>query len=371
MFQPKPLTLNIFNMQPSIFQGTYKFSIGVYKKKKNKPRNKLKSRNKYYKNIDYNFQIYKGPRWQLPSCLKFSSCMKYKFSSLETIYDFHEIKHIIHKNIKALNVRFTTILNEWIPSPQISNSIKLHVAREEAEWNRIRILYSRLFKFKKFISKILFKRKIKKCLLNCKNTEDPVSLDVPKKPVTIIDFKQGLSFVYDARTLRKTIENRILYSDYMFPEPRAPVNMLTNQPFTLAQYYSIVSQCKKYGETSWILDSLKAVDFDLQLFAIYNKQKLKLEAIHSFFKCTSYIIRDIVLDYFHQEVDLSELPDKHIYEFTKAYDTRPEIPIIKMWINHTKKYYIAKELQDPFLLQQHHHNTDEMINNMYHHFLSY
>ena len=346
-----------------------RFSIGIHIRKRKLPKKKLKSTLKCFKKV-IPFQIYNGPRWSLPSCLKLPPSLVSKFSSLETIYDFNEIKRLIHRNIKALAIHFPN-LNGWLASPQISNSVKSHIAREENEWNRIRILYSRLFKFKKFISRILFKRKLKKCLLNCKNTEDPVSLDAPKKPVIIIDFKQGLSFLYDARTLRKSIENRLLYSDYMFPEPKPPVNMLTNQPFTLGQYYSIVNQCKQYGETSWILDSLKAVHFDLQLFAIYNKQKLKLESIHSFFKCTSYFIRDIVLDYFHQEVDMSDLSDKHVYEFTKAYDTRPEIPVIKMWINHTKKYYIAKELQDPFLLQQHETNTDEILDTIYHHFLSY
>jgi hypothetical protein len=290
-------------MQPYIVEDTYKFSIGVYKpssvvykKKKNKLKRNINSRSKAFK-YTIPFEIYEGPRWKIPSCLQLPQSIHLKFSSLETNYDFNDIKRLIHKNIKSLTIHFPNILNQWVPPPQISNSIKLHIAREENEWNRIRILYSRLFRFKKFISKIIFKRNVKKCLLNCKNTEDPVSLEIPKKPVTIIDFKQGLSFVYDARSLRKTIENRLLYSDYMFPEPREPVNMLTNKEFTLGQYYSIVSQFKKYGETSWILDSLKAVHFNLQLFSIYNKQKLKLEAINSFFKCTSYVIRDIVLDY--------------------------------------------------------------------------
>jgi hypothetical protein len=347
-----------------------RFSIGLHIRKILKKK-KLKYKGKCFKNIQDTFKMYEGPRWQIPSCFKLPLPLVSKFSSLETIYDFNEIKRIIHTNIKRLTARFTNNLDQWVPSCEISNSIKLYIAKEEAEWNRIRTLYSRLFKFKKIFSKLIFKRKIKKCLLNCKNIEDPVSLEIPKCPVIIIDFKQGLSFVYDAKTLKKTIENRILYSDYMFPEPKQPVNMLTNQPFTLGQYYSIVSQCKKYGETSWILDSLKTVHFDLQLFAIYNRQKLKLEAINSFFKCSTYVIRDIVLDYFHQEVDMSELSDKHIYEFTKTYDTRPEIPIIKMWINHTKKYYIAKELQDPFLLEQVAHGTDTMIDNIYDHFLSY
>jgi hypothetical protein len=346
-----------------------RFSIGVYiRKKSQKKRILIKEKTSC---IVPPFKVYQGPRWQIPSCLKLPPQLVSKFSSLETIYDFNEIKHIIHKNIKRINSSFTNNLNQWVPSPQISNSIKIHIAREENEWNRIRILYSRLFKFKKFISKLIFKRKVKKCLLNCKNIEDPVSLEVPKSPVIIIDFKQGLSFVYDARTLRKTIENRILYSDYMFPEPRAPVNMLTNQPFTLGQYYSIVIQCKKYGETSWILDSLKAVHFDLHLFSIYNKQKLKLEAINSFFKSSAYVIRDIVLDFFHKEADLSELPDRHLYDFIKTYDTKPELPIIKMWINHTKKYYIAKELQDPGLLQQAENDSENILNNIYYHFSKY
>jgi hypothetical protein len=190
-------------------------------------------------------------------------------------------------------------------------------------------------------------------------------MEVPKKPVTIIDFKKRMCFVYDARALRKTIENRLLLSDYMFPEPKGPVNLLTNEPFNLGQLISLYNQCLKYGEFSWMIESLKNLNGNLNMFAIHNKQKLKIEAINTFFKRPSYIIRDVVIDYFNVEDDYSDLPEVVASRFIKTYDTTPDRAIIQEWIGITREYYIAKELNEPSLLTAVAQKTDKIMNVIY------
>ena len=200
---------------------------------------------------------------------------------------------------------------------------------------------------------------------NCKNIEDPVTLELPRKPVTVIDFKKRISFVYDASTLKKTIENRLLLSDYMFPEPKEPVNLLTNEPFTLGQLISVSKQCSSYGEYSWMIDSLKKLNGDLNMFSIYNKQKLKIEAINTFFKKSTFAIRDIVIDYFNLEAEYADMPDAASYRFINAYDTSPERGVVQEWIGLTREYYIAKELNEPLLLVKISARTDVLINKIY------
>ena len=349
------------------------FSIGTnYVKKKKKV---LKKKGKsafcpapyyYGQPPSCTFVPYYGPRWRIPNCFNASDSIKYKFSLLETVFSFREIKLRIAENIRNMKFRFdSTPKYQWKPPQQIVSSITSFYAKQENEWNKVRAIYYRLFKFKEILVPLIFRWQIKKCLKNCKNVEDPVTMEVPKNPVTIIDFKRRMSFVYDARALRKTIENRLLLSDYMFPEPKEPVNHLTNEPFNLGQLISVYNQCLKYGEFSWMIESLKNLSGNLNTFAIYNKQKLKLEAINTYFKKPSYIIRDIVIDYFNLEEDYSDLPEPIAQRFIKTYDTSPDRAIIQEWIGITREYYIAKELNEPCLLNDVAKKTDKIMNAIY------
>jgi hypothetical protein len=347
------------------------FSIGTHFRKKKKA---TKKKGNSTRNLQYyygrqppiTFEPYSGPRWRIPECLNLSESVRYKFSLLETVFSFREIKTRIAENIRNMKFRFDTApINQWKPPQYITSSITSFYAKQENEWNKVRAIYFRLFKLKEVLLPLVFRWQIRKCLKNYKNTEDPVTMEVPKKPVTIIDFKKRMSFVYDARALRKTIENRLLLSDYMFPEPKEPVNLLTNEPFNIGQIISLYNQCLKYGEFSWMIESLKNLNGNLNMFAIHNKQKLKIEAINTFFKKSTFVIRDIVIDYFNLEEEYSDLPEAVSSRFIRAYDTTPERPIIQEWIGLTREYYIAKELNEPSLIAKVSEKTDRVMNSIY------
>ena len=197
--------------------------------------------------------------------------------------------------------------------------------------------------------KLVYTWRVNKCIRNVKNTEDPVTLDVPKKPIYIIDFKQGLSYIYEASTLRRTIEDKLLYSEYMFPESKKPINLLSNQPFTYGQLLSIMYQCRAYGEFSWVLDRFKSCDCDMRIFKLKFKQMLKIHAIESHFK-NYKDSRDSVVDYFESQAELSNILFNKVDDFSELYSvntTRVHQYILK-WITLTKRYYIALELNDSF-----------------------
>jgi len=349
------------------------FSIGTHSKKKKKKILKKKSKSTLCNSSYYygqpppcNFIPYYGPRWRIPNCVNASESVKYKFSLLETVFSFREIKTRIAEDIRNMKFRFdSTPKYQWKPSQQIVSSTISFYAKQENEWNKVRAIYYRLFKFREVLVPLIFRWQIKKCLKNCKNTDDPITMEPPKKPVTIIDFKNRMSFIYDARNLKRTIENRLLLSDYMFPEPKDPVNLLTNEPFNLGQLISLYKQSLKYGEFSWMIESLIQLNGDLNIFAIHNKQKLKIEAINTFFKKSTLAIRDVVIDYFNLEEDYSDLPEAISQRFIKAYDLTPERPIVQEWIGITREYYIAKELNEVSLLNIVAAKTDKVMNSIY------
>jgi hypothetical protein len=338
-------------------------------KKPVKSISQVKIKDKQLKVLEFN--PYSGSRWKIPESISVSDSVKFKFSTLDTLRTFKQISDKISENIKNMKFKFDCIFPEkrWTPPKDSMSFIVSMNAKQEHEWKRVKLIYFKIFDFINTIWPLIFNWQIKRCLKNCKNTEDPVTMEIPKYPVTIINFKKRISFVYDAKTLKNTIENRLLYSDYMFPEPLAPLNILTNVEFTYGQLISMVEQCKRYGKSSWIMDSFKSLNGDLQLFTFHNKQKLKIEAIKAFFKKGGLSMRDIVLEYFDTEADYAEMPDLQVTRFTNAYDTTPQMPIVQHWIGLTRDYYIAKELNEPALLTEVANKTDRAITLVYKIFL--
>ena len=371
MFQPKPLALNIINMEPVVQLEQPCFSIGI----KTKTKKKSKSKSKKYAPVLNLLQpdilnIYRGHRWKIPEGIQVSNSVKSKFSMLATLQNFKEVREKITENIRSMKFNFYySTETPWKAPQSVISHITSYYAKQENEWNKVRAIYFRIFKLRKLVLPLVFKWQVRKCLTNCKNIEDPVTLEVPKNPVIIIDFIKRMSFVYDANTLKKTIENRLLLSDYMFPEPRAPVNLLTNEPFTLGQLISVVDQCKKHGYVSWLMDAYKGLNADIQLFSFHNKQKLKVEAIKTFFKRDPIYLREVVIDYFNLEADNYDLPILQKHRFINAYDTNPDGLIVQKWIGLTREYYIAKELNEPKLLMGVSDKIEDILNVIYKQFL--
>ena len=348
------------------------FSIGINTRKKKKSKIKKQSKIKKESKIKIKkhcadtFYIYDGYRWQIPLHLTVNNSVKAKFSTLETVRSLSDIKYRIQENIRSMKFRFDVWSEiSWKPPKCILSAGQSYYARQEHEWNKVKGIYFRIFYLRKVFKPLILTWRIKKAIKNVKNIEDPGTLEIPKKPVYIVDVKEGISFVYEARTLKRAIEAKILYSDYMFPEPRKPVNMLTNKPFTYGQLLSVLKQCRDYGETSWIIDGLWKHDAELSMFSIFHKQQIKIEAIKAHFKKSTYAIRDEVIDYFIQEAEIAEIPDDRQTRFINAYDYKPSSTLVQQWVDTTKDYYIAKELNDLGFTLRSQKRTTGLINSIY------
>jgi hypothetical protein len=101
------------------------------------------------------------------------------------------------------------------------------------------------------------------------------------------------------------------------------------------------------------------------MFSIYHKQQIKIEAIRTHFKKSSYAIRDEVIDYFIQEAESTDMPDDRQTRFINAYDYKPGSTLVQQWIDVTKEYYIAKELNDLGLTLRSQKRTSGLINSIY------
>jgi len=322
------------------------FHIGINKQKKKVQKHRKVAKG-IYTDQPVKFKIYRGYRWKMPSGLKVQPGVQMKFNQLSTL-----CKNRIHIELVSKlkypvpTISFVFLSNQWIPPQSVLAGITAYKERELREWKKVRSIYSKIFDLRDLFKHFIYIRRYKTCMKNVRNTEDPITLDIPKKPVYVIDIERRCSYVYEASSMRRAIQDKLLYSDYMFPKPNDPTNILTNKPFTYSQLVSITNQLHAHGEFSWILDRLRSSDFNLDRFERRHRQQLKVEAIETFFKSQPDLSKETVVDYFNVCSYNEELPDEKQRAFLRTYTLQPNNSIVRKWVSITKRYYIACELKD-------------------------
>jgi len=176
----------------------------------------------------YSLSFTTKERWRIPKSITASVFVQSKFIVLSKIFSYSKIVNCIKDSLTRIRFKGPHTEETFKVPEEIKSQISSYYAKQENQWNKVRGIYFKLFRVKHCLSPLIYNWKIKLARKNVKNVEDPVTMEIPKTPVYVIDIKKRISFVYDAKTLKKTIESRLLFSDYMFAEPLEPVNLLTN-----------------------------------------------------------------------------------------------------------------------------------------------
>ena len=301
---------------------------------------------------EYIFKAYEGPRWFIPWGKKVSPNVRSKFESLSTYSRdevFRQIKYMsVHNmcNISGFPNAYNIRAGEYKSSPAVNAIFKKIKSREKSEWNEVYMLYKLVFRFATMFNKIRHMTKIYRSMKNRLNVEDPVTLEVPKKPVYVLNLKRHCSYVYEANTIRRAMENRLLTCYWMFNEPKQPTNILSNEDFVMGQYISVLRQLKEYGEFSVTLQLFRNSHFDIDSFERYNKQYLKIKAIERHFKDETSASKITITEFIKVMSIGRGLDKKKIDKCIQTYDFYKNYAYIQTWINLTKKYYVSKELND-------------------------
>jgi hypothetical protein len=297
------------------------------------------------------FVAYNGPRWTIPSGITVSPSIKLKFDKVS----IYKITEVIKKiNQESFNSIFSFSINDKNSDFYKITDIETYLIslrdKEKNEWKKVVQIYSKIFKLVRFMNKLVFLRRINICMKKQINTEDIVTMEVPKKPIYVINYPKRCTYVYEADTLKKAIDNRLLISEWMFDNAQIPINLLSNEPFTIGQSISIYNQMKAYGIFSWIFDRFKAYEFNLKKFRLNFKQQLKLEAIKSHFKNEIENSRETVIEFFEANAINQGVHQEDIERFKIYYKLYPNSSHNRTLAPLVKRHYIAYELNDPTTL---------------------
>ena len=253
------------------------------------------------------------------------------------------------------NIRFSKFLEQsfflkkpgsWCPSIEIESLRQWGHDEHVRAWKEVNNIYKSMRKIsgiiKRFIGYWMRVRYIK----NCKNTEDPITLESPKQPVYIVDLVNRQSYVFDARSLKIAMDRRLMTSDYMFSNPQYPVNPLTNEILTTGQCISVIGQIFDYRQISWSLERFRAGGCNLIKFERSFRQYLKMKAITYHFTQQVDESLETIIDYFQSQADTAEMPNGAILNITAYMKKYRDLPLTKKWSLITRQYYLASEMAD-------------------------
>ena len=176
--------------------------------------------------------------------------------------------------------------------------------------------------------------------LTLKNTEDLLTGEPPLQPVTIISWSARSIYTFEANTIAKDIISRLLMSYYtFFPSPKLPRNPYTNEHLMEADFYSVVSQLRKYGITHWSIEALYSTNFDIKLFEIDMYSKIKRHIHKSIFTNPySDTAKEVLLEFIEdQHVDNKRTYEEDVYKW--AVNEKHRLPLIHKWWEQCSLFY--------------------------------
>lgn len=232
-------------------------------------------------------------------------------------------------------------------------------------WKQVWTIYRRFQKIAPIFKRILTIWRRKRYLKACKNTEDIVTLEVPKQPVYIVDLKNRCSYMFEAKTLRISMEKRLSMCEYMFADPQYPTNPLTNEQLTIGQCFSIIGQLFDHKQFSWALERFRAGGCNLSRFERSFRQYLKMKAIAAHFSSEPDDSLETTIDYFQAQAEdagLSEHKTAAFIDFLKRDRTHT---FARQWFAIVKQYYLARELNDMAVLVLIAKRTSSMVTRVY------
>lgn len=167
------------------------------------------------------------------------------------------------------------------------------------------------------------------------NTEDPATLTVPRKPIYIYDSTVRGTYVFDAFSLRKSIQMNLTFTDWMFPDPTAPKNSLTNLPFSMPQILRIFEQLRAANATNWWIEAYYQSKFNLDSMKKVFIIPLKLNSLTEIVRNrSSEEFTEYLQDFIEEQFDAHDIEfNSHLVILKWAAARIPNDPYMIEWSN--------------------------------------
>ena len=199
----------------------------------------------------------------------------------------------------------------------LRDEIYAEYVRERALKNRFRqmVYYWRLRKMNKCTSADL----------------DPITFCPIETPIYAYDIKCKRRYQFEASTLIKSMTKNLYTSLYSIPEPKRPINVITNVPFTSYQLAGIYEQLLKTNYTITDIAMYRRTGFSIERWGLYMSPHLRIAAFRDeLYSYHSWEGHRTLLDYVFDTMDYLKRPITDRFEMllTNAVQWFPEHPFL-------------------------------------------
>jgi hypothetical protein len=172
------------------------------------------------------------------------------------------------------------------------------------------------------------------------NTEDIVTLSIPKHPVWIVDWPLKKKYVFEGSTLMRDITARLLEYDGFFEDPQPPRNPLTNLPLTQAQTISIWNQLSTMRPSAAFTE-FRRVRFSIDRYLLEYNIPLQLYAFKQTMKDPKHLdTQERLLDFIEYAYDQESI-DCFIQSYKYAMEHYSDHEILAAWTKACVEFYEA------------------------------
>lgn len=173
------------------------------------------------------------------------------------------------------------------------------------------------------------------------NTIDVATLEEPKKAIEVYNAKAKGTYVFEAASIRRSIQDDLSFTDWLFPDPQLPKNPWTNCPFTTAQLIRIMHELYRYQMSSHFLESFRACKWDLLEYSVRYKVPIKIDGLKNMIRNkTSEEYTELICEFIEDEFEYHDIEfASHLIILKWAAVHTPTDPYMAHWATQFESYH--------------------------------
>jgi hypothetical protein len=138
---------------------------------------------------------------------------------------------------------------------------------------------------------------------------DPITFSPIQEPICVYSMKDRRRYLFEADSLNKGIRKNLYHSQYTIPEPKEPIHVITNRPFTYVQLISIFEQLRSTKQRIEDLSIYRSLQFQIQVWKRYMHRQLRMTAIREELQnLKSLEGQDMLLDFIKNSMAATRFP---------------------------------------------------------------
>ena len=138
---------------------------------------------------------------------------------------------------------------------------------------------------------------------------DPITFSPIQECICVYSMKERRRYFFEADSLNKGIRKNLYYSQYTIPEPKEPINVITNRPFSRVQLISIFEQLRSTKQRIEDLSIYRTLQFQIQVWKRYMYRQLRMTAIREELQNPKSLDgQDMLLDFIKDSMVATRFP---------------------------------------------------------------